>query len=196
MSPKIKTALSFIDLITHNHTSHFKVKLVCVTVLLLPADPLLLVGGARPPGASLLLAGRQVFLLTHGAAAPRLTAVARRHWGAVRTTQVTFPLYIHFLSHWLLSDVSICTHVGWLSVGVWPRGWRAGWCSRSPSSCPHWGTPGLWSYAQSLQAREENECFLRSYISRFTYNTSHQPQCTLLHINSINFILFFWQYCF
>lgn len=50
-----------------------------VHILFLPADSLLLVGGARPPGASFLLAGRQVFLLAHSAAAPRLTAIDRRH---------------------------------------------------------------------------------------------------------------------
>lgn len=48
-------------------------------VLFLPADSLFLVGGAGPPGASFLLAGRQVFLLTHSTAAPRLRAIDGRH---------------------------------------------------------------------------------------------------------------------
>ena len=47
--------------------------------LFLSTDPLPLVGGARAPGAPFLLVGRQIFLLTHSAAAPRLAAIARRH---------------------------------------------------------------------------------------------------------------------
>lgn len=50
-----------------------------VNILFLPADPLFLEGGARSPGASFLLAGGQVLLLTHSTATPRLTAIARRH---------------------------------------------------------------------------------------------------------------------
>ena len=52
-----------------------------IYVLVLPPHPLLLVGGARAPGASFLLIGRQVFLLAHGTAPPRLAAVAGGHWG-------------------------------------------------------------------------------------------------------------------
>lgn len=54
----------------NNNSSH---------VLFLPADSLFLVGGTGPPGASFLLAGRQVFLLTHSTAAPRLRAIDGRH---------------------------------------------------------------------------------------------------------------------
>lgn len=55
-----------------------------------------------------------------------------------------------------------CTHILLPSVGVWPPGWQVGWCSHSPesSSCPHWETPGLWSYAQSLQVSKERKGFL------------------------------------
>lgn len=48
-------------------------------VLVLAADTLFLVRGAWAPGASFLLVGPQVFLLTDSTAAPRLTAVAWRH---------------------------------------------------------------------------------------------------------------------
>lgn len=57
-----------------------------VDVLLLAAHSLFLMGGAWAPGASFLLIGRQVFLFTHSAATPRLTAITRRHW----KTQQTF----------------------------------------------------------------------------------------------------------
>lgn len=50
-----------------------------VDILFLAAHSLFLMGGARAPGASFLLIGRQVFLFTHSAATPRLTAIARRH---------------------------------------------------------------------------------------------------------------------
>lgn len=46
-------------------------------LLVLSSDPLPLVGGARAPGASFLLMGRQVFVIAHGGAAPRFTAGAR-----------------------------------------------------------------------------------------------------------------------
>ena len=56
-----------------------QIRKLMLHILLLPAHPLFLEGGARPPGASFLLAGGQILLLTHCAAAPRLTAVARCH---------------------------------------------------------------------------------------------------------------------
>lgn len=48
----------------------------------LPTRPLPLVGGAWAPGPALLLVDRQVLLLTHGAAAPGLAAIAGRHCAA------------------------------------------------------------------------------------------------------------------
>lgn len=51
-----------------------------VDILFLAARSLFLMGGAWAPGASFLLIGRQVFLFTHSAATPRLTAITRRHW--------------------------------------------------------------------------------------------------------------------
>ncbi len=62
----------------------------------------------------------------------------------------------------------VCTHILWLSVAVWPPGWQAESCSRSPesSSCPHWETPGLWSYAQSLQRSKKKNIFF-TYKSLF-----------------------------
>jgi len=73
-----------------------------VHILLLPADPFLLEGGARSPGASFLLAGRHVLLLAHSTASPRLTAVARRHW---RTSDiVSLSPCAHFLSRRTPSD--------------------------------------------------------------------------------------------
>lgn len=67
-----------------------------VHILFFPANSLFLVGGARSPGASLLLGGRQVFLFAHGTAAPRLTAIDRRHWATAGKTHNKFQPYTFF----------------------------------------------------------------------------------------------------
>lgn len=89
-----------------------------------------------------------------------------------------------YWSWWMLlfSDdfliLGVCTHVWWLSAGVWPPGWQEGWCSHCPgsSSCPRWETPALWSYAQNLQHKKENVSFFTCQIFSDTPTNTYKQQ--------------------